>query len=312
MNVNNYPTICRLCCAESSNFVIVGNYVYGGTDNQKFYECPNCDIAFLYPPLTPEEEQYFYTKEYEKFMENRSGKTSDWGGPKSHITANESEVTRRLPYIEKEISNTDLQLLELGCSSGFMLFPLQERGLKVYGVEPSGLFKAYVQSRSIQVYDSIDQFEMESGVSGELDLITHYFLLEHVRDPLQFLKQCLRQLKPNGKIFFEVPSRDDPLVSIYNIPDFHKFYWSVAHNWYFNHASLTYLLDQLKCSYVLIPEQRYDLSNHMWWGAMGQPGGMGKFSASFTNELDEMYKQSMRDTGHCDTYFVWINKEGSN
>ena len=312
MTHHNLPKACRLCQTESSDFTIVGHYVYGGSDDQKFYECPNSAVAFLYPPLSPEQEAHFYEQEFAKFMEDRSGSLRGWEGLESHIAASRSEVTRRLPHIEQFINNTDMQVLDVGCSSGFMLFPLQAQGLRVYGVEPSKLFKPYIESQNIPVFDSIEQFEKDSGAYGQIDLLTHYFLLEHVRDPLTFLKKCLEQLKPTGKIFYEVPSRDDPLVSIYNIPAFHYFYWSVAHNWYFNYASLTYLLNQLNCSYELIPEQRYDLSNHMYWALEGKPGGMERFSQSFTKELDATYKKSMRETGHCDTYFAWINKGDSN
>jgi hypothetical protein len=109
-------------------------------------------------------------------------------------------------------------------------------------------------------------------------------------------------------MFFEVPSRYDPLITIYDIPAFHKFYWSVAHHWYFNRRSLEFLLDQLPCRYELIPEQRYDLSNHLWWALAGKPGGMGKYSAKFTQDLEAAYKESMRRTGHCDAFFVWLHK----
>ena len=69
-----------------------------------------------------------------------------------------------------------------------------------------------------------------------------------------------------------------------------------------------YLLDQLPCKYELIPEQRYDLSNHLWWAIQGKPGGMGKYSEEFTDELDKVYKESMKKTGHCDSFFVWLYK----
>ena len=302
------PQECRLCLAKHRDFQVVGDYVYGGRDDQKFYRCPDCDIAFLFPVPNEEEEARFYAQEFEKYMQGRAGEERDWGGPEAHIASNQDQVARRMPHLEVHLARPGLRLLELGCSSGFMLLPLQERGAEVMGVEPSGLFTSFVRSRSIPVYDSLDQFQQHSSSAGNLDLITHFFLLEHVRHPASFLKQCLDQLQPTGKMFFEVPSRDDPLITIYDIPEFQKFYWSVAHHWYFNLRSLTFLLDQLPCRYELIPEQRYDLSNHLWWAMNGKPGGMGKFSAHFTQELDEAYKASMRQTGHCDTFFVWLHK----
>lgn len=306
------PEACRLCQSDRGGFEIVGEFVYGGRMDQRFYRCGNCDVAFLFPPPPEEEEAKFYAGEFEKFMDRRAGNTRSWSGPEAHIASNQDQVLRRMPHLEKYMDRAGLRLLELGCSSGFMLLALQERGVEVLGVEPSGLFTSFVRSRNIPVFTSLEEFQQQSGAAGTLDLITHYFLLEHVRDPVLFLKQCLAQLKPTGKMFFEVPSRDDPLVSIYDIPAYHEFYWTVAHHWYFNRASLTFLLDQLDCEYELIPEQRYDLSNHFWWALTGKPGGMAKFSGQFTPELDDAYKESMRRTGHCDTFFVWLHREGDS
>ena len=304
----NGPERCRLCQESPDRFKVVGNYVYGGRAEQKFYECPNCDVAFLFPPPSKEEEARFYAQEFEKFMECRADSTRGWSGPEAHIASNQDQVLRRMPFLGKELTVPKLRVLEIGCSSGFMLIPLKEQGMEVIGVEPSGVFASFVHSRDIPIYASLDEFQQRSGVAGDLDLIMHFFLFEHIRHPISFLKQCLTLLKPTGKMFFEVPSRSDPLNTIYDILAFQKFYWSVAHHWYFNCKSLQFILNQLPCEYELIPEQRYDLSNHFWWALTGRPGGMGKFADKFTPELDAAYKESMRRTGHCDTFFVWVHK----
>jgi SAM-dependent methyltransferase len=303
------PETCRLCHTRPGRFEVVGDYVYGGRPEQKFYQCPNCDVAFLYPSSTEEEDARFYAGEFEKFMEDRSGGRAGWSGPQEHIRANQPQLARRMAVLNREVGESKLKILELGCSSGFMLFPLKERGMEVMGVEPSGGFLSFVRSRNIPVYTSLEEFKNQSGAAGDLDLVLHFFLFEHVREPFSFLQQCLEVLKPKGRMFFEVPSRDDPLITVYNVPAFHKFYWSVAHHWYFNRSSLEFVLGQLGCRYELIPEQRYDLSNHFWWALTGKPGGSGKFSSRFTPELEAAYKESMRRTGHCDTYFVWVYKD---
>lgn len=65
-------TECPLCHALSGNFAVVGERVYGGKPEQRFYECANCDVAFLYPRPTMEEEKVFYAKEFEQYMQGRS------------------------------------------------------------------------------------------------------------------------------------------------------------------------------------------------------------------------------------------------
>ena len=302
------PEVCPLCQARPDEFAVAGNHVYGGAVEQKFYECPDCDVAFLFPAMSDEEERRFYTMEFEKFMETRAGSDRGWRLPQVHVEANQDHVRRRVPFLEDELCCPGLRVLEIGCSSGFMLYALRERGAEVYGIEPSGVFSDFVRSQDVPVYESLDEFERQSDAAGHLDLIVHFFVFEHIRHPVLFLNQCLGLLKPRGRMFFEVPSRSDPLITIYDVPAFQQFYWSVAHHWYFNRNSLEFVLGKVGGDFELIPEQRYDLSNHFWWALEGKPGGLGKFSRQLTPALDAAYKQSMRITGHCDTFFVWLNK----
>ena len=107
---------------------------------------------------------------------------------------------------------------------------------------------------------------------------------------------------------FEIPNRSDPLITVYKIPAFDKFYWSVAHNYYFNQPSLEYVLGKVGVKFEILPEQRYDISNHMTWALEGKPGGQGKYSSLFTAELGKIYLESMMKTGHCDTLIAHLRK----
>lgn len=303
------PEECPLCREKIEEIKIVGDFVYGGTSDQKFYFCSHCDVAFLYPPLSKENEENFYAKEFEKFMEKRSGIDSDWSGPEAHIKSNHNQYKRRLHFFKDFISPRK-RVLEIGCSSGFMLLPLKEKGLEVVGIEPSMGFTGFLRKQGVLVYDSLEA--MSSGYEKKFDLVLHFFVLEHLRDPVEFLRNALDFVAPGGTMVFEVPSRSDPLISIYNIPAFHRFYWSVAHNYYFNRKSLEYVLRRVAedcgITFEIIPEQRYDLSNHITWALEGKPGGQGKYSSFFTPALERVYLESMIKTGHCDTFIARIHK----
>ena len=300
--------VCSLCKNRLDNPEIIGNYVYGGVPQQKFYRCSVCDVAFLYPQMGPKDEQRFYASEFEKFMEERStGANFDWSGPAAHIKSNEKQFLRRLPFF-KDLLMPGKRVLEIGCSSGFMLLPLKEKGYYVVGVEPSKGFTGFLKERGIPAYESLAKISRMQKKTA-FDLVLHFFVLEHVRDPVVFLKDALECVVKGGHMVFEVPNRNDPLLTIYNIEAFHKFYWSVAHNYYFNRPSLEYLVKQVAENFEIINEQRYDLSNHITWALTGKPGGQGKYSAYFTPELEAEYRQSMVKTGYCDTLFCRVKKE---
>jgi SAM-dependent methyltransferase len=301
------PEKCILCGRKSGDFKIEGDFVYGGSKTQKFYSCPECDVAFLYPGMSENQEKRFYAKEFERFMEKRSGDDFDWSGPEAHIKSNEKQYLRRLEFFSDLISSGK-SLLEIGCSSGFMLLPLKEKGMDVVGIESSAGFGNFLKGRGVAVFDSLDALRKSRSKDKKFDLVMHFFVMEHVRQPLVFLKEALELVAKDGKMIFEVPNRADPLISIYNIPAFQKFYWSVAHHYYFNRRSLEYVLKPLGVKYEIFNEQRYDISNHMTWALEGRPGGQGRFSAFFTPELKKAYMDSMLKTGYCDTLVVRVHK----
>jgi SAM-dependent methyltransferase len=300
------PKKCTLCEKKLKNPLVVSNNIYGDKKKSKaFYHCTYCDVRFMYPRLTLFQEKYFYKKEFESFMNKRSGKLSGWLSAKKHVANNKETFQRRYKYLNKHIFKKNLSILEIGCSSGFMLYPLRKKGHHCTGVEPSGFFTNFLDKNKIVNFDSIEELNKKNL---KFDLIIHFFVLEHITEPLIFLKKLLTLLKKNGKIIFEVPNVADPLHSIYRIKEFEKFYWSIAHPWYFSYQSLKFLLDKLNYKFEIKFDQRYDLSNHLNWLLEGKPGGMKKYSHLFGKNLEKKYKDKMLKTKRCDTLIGIIKK----
>jgi len=303
--MSNKPT-CRFCGCTPEKQSVKGEYVYGAPEGHHFWQCDECQMVYLYPLMTPEQEKEFYIKEFEKFMGDRAGKDMDWSGPEQHIQSSERERIRRESWLPlKDIVGK--RVLEIGCSSGFLLTPLREKhGVEVVGIEPSGVFSEFVKQKGITIYDELSSFK----AAGEepVDLAIHYYVLEHIRDPEIFLKDILLHVKPGGQMIFEVPCVTDPLIELYDIPAFDKFYWSFAHHWYFSRKTLAMLLDRVDMPYEIFPEQRYDLSNHMVWMMTGRPGGMGRFSHVFGEKTNSSYKEDLKKSWICDTLVAKVNR----
>lgn len=302
------PESCQLCGAGAERQCVVTSHVFGSDAGRScaFFHCEACDVRYQYPGLTPEEEARFYASEFEGFMASRAGSNGGWLKAENHIAANEPTRQRRMKYLAPHMGARD-RVLEVGCSSGFMLFPLAETGHACVGIEPSGVFSEFVRNRGLTIFDSLSHMH-DVTPDAQFDIIIHFFVLEHIANPIGFLKEQLALLKPGGKIIFEIPNAADPLYSIYNIPAFERFYWSLAHPWYFSEDSMHYLLEQLGHPYTILREQRYDLSNHMVWARDGKPGGMGRFTEALSSELEELYKQSLIRAGKCDTLVGIISK----
>lgn len=304
------PERCPLCLAGREEQSVVTSHVYGDVNlpTRAFFVCQSCDVRYQYPALNPADEERFYAAEFEGFMAGRAGKDGGWLRAEEHVTTNEKTRQRRMRYLGPYLTGS-LSVLEVGCSSGFMLYPLASAGHHCVGIEPSGLFGEFVKNRGLAIYSSLNELQ-RSLPTAEFDIILHFFVLEHISDPLMFLKTQLALLKPGGRIFFEIPNVADPLHSVYDIPEFERFYWSLAHPWYFSENSIEFLLTQLGEDYEIFLDQRYDLSNHITWARDGKPGGMGRFTHILGEEFEQKYKENLIRIGKCDTLVGMVRKKG--
>lgn len=297
---------CRFCGAEAARQTIKGAFVYGGSPDQHFWRCASCDVIYLFPPMDVSDEERFYRSEFEKFMDSRSGTDTDWSGPDQHFRANQREVKRRMPFLEPYLRPNG-KALEVGCSSGFMLSALRDRGMHVTGIDPSGVFVDYVKAKGIPVVPTLAEFAA-TAPPGAVDLILHYYVFEHVREPVEFIKTCMALLSDDGQMVFEVPCASEPLIELYAVEAFERFYWSIAHHWYFTKDSLARVLEASGYRFELFAEQRYDLSNHITWMRDGKPGGLGRYSAIFGDALDQSYKNRLKEQWLCDTLVAVVRR----
>jgi SAM-dependent methyltransferase len=92
------------------------------------------------------------------------------------------------------------KILEIGCGNGFVLERIYHLGYKnVFGVEPS---RDAVNKAGSKIQKKVKVSMLKSGLfpRNSFDFIFFFQTFDHVPNPNQFLKECLRLLKPNGYI----------------------------------------------------------------------------------------------------------------
>jgi hypothetical protein len=119
-------------------------------------------------------------------MAGRAGEKGGWNKAEDHILSNENTRLRRMKYINPHLTK-NIDILEVGCSSGFMLWPLQKLGHQCSGVEPSGLFSDFVRINGIDVYNSIDDI---TRMNIQYDLILNVFELGVLGSVQNFFIAC--------------------------------------------------------------------------------------------------------------------------
>jgi SAM-dependent methyltransferase len=294
------PAACPLCGASAQQQSVVVSRVYGDETGRAVFCCGDCDVRYLYPGLNRVEEERLYADEFESFMKSRSAVDAGWDGPQQHITANEGQRQRRMHHLAGLIGPNS-RILEIGCGSGFMLYPLAAGGHQCTAIEPSGVFSDYVRGRGIPCYGSLEELCSKGDPKGGFDLVLHYYVMEHLADPVAFLRTQLGLLKPGGRIVFEVPNANDALTTLYRIPAYERFIWVVSHRWYFSEKSLAAAIAMAGGRGEVLLDQRYDLSNHLIWARDGRPGGMGRFTDVLGQELEDRYRHALIRAGMGDT-----------
>ena len=294
------PKNCPMCGTGADRQDVQTAHVYGGKPGQAFFHCADCEIVYQFPFLTPEEEAEFYALEYETFMSERSANKASWESCDAHVEAETPQVERRKKYLDSALPQKG-RILEVGCSSGCMLYPLSERGYECVGIEPSKVFNEYVRSRDIPCFESLEALAADPLGGDGFDVIIHFFVLEHVGHPIEFINAQLPLLNKGGKLIIEVPNTADALSTVYDIPEFERFFWSAHHPWYYSEIAFRIFLDRFDREYEIILDQRYDLSNHMVWARDRKPGGTGRFTGILGEELEALYKKGLIQAGKCDT-----------
>ena len=108
------------------------------------------------------------------------------------------------PLLKYENLLTKQNALDIGCSNGFFLDELLKRGYQnLYGCEPSTEAK---EMASEKIRDNIFTGFFEDKVYEDnfFNLICCFQTLDHLSNPLDFLKTCYKKLKTNGAVYIIV------------------------------------------------------------------------------------------------------------
>lgn len=104
-------------------------------------------------------------------------------------------------YIEKPG-----KVIDIGSNDGTLLSFFNNAGFEVLGIEPSRPAYERAKSRSIPTINDFfgDKAADEALTSlGKVDIITGTNVITHVNDPISFLRNCKKLLKPRGSIVLE-------------------------------------------------------------------------------------------------------------
>ena len=152
-------------------------------------------------------------------VEQFSKLAGDWWDPHGASAMLHKLNPVRLKYIRDQIDRhwlvdehgrTPLEgksALDVGCGAGLLAEPLARLGAKVTGIDATPEVIAVARHHAAAMGLEVDYRVGDvQQLEGQFDLVTCLEVIEHVADPVAFVKALAQQLAPGGLLILSTPN----------------------------------------------------------------------------------------------------------
>lgn len=250
---------CPLCGALSNK--VLAHQLRRGNGMVRY--CPTCNHGYLVQEQVVDAKEYYGELYRQQYSHNAEA-----------AATNAREIYRvykdyqhdRLHHIGPHLT-AGSRLLEVGASSGQFLVHVKDKVAEVNAIELDKACCAFLGSE-LGIEAEAEFLEKSRFADQTYDVVCAFQVIEHVEQPAEFLKTLRQATKKEGTLFIEAPNLHDPLLSVWGVPTYQKFFYHSAHLHYFTEASLRKVAqdagfrpDQIEISFT----QDYNLLNHLHW-----------------------------------------------
>ena len=292
--VVDFPT-CAVCGTDSWLTVYEGpirDGAFGATREARVCRCETCGVDRVAEQACLPIESY-ETVAYRNLLKQDHDA--------AHHNAAHDELARFTLDTLWPISLRGKTVADLGCGGGALLDHVRGLASKIVAIDPSEPFAPSLKSRGYAWFPSASAAAKD--YAGRVDIVLSTQVIEHVDDPLAFLRGVADLLTPDGVAVVSTPNRRDILTEL--LPDiFPPFFYRTQHRWAFDAASLGYAatraglqVDQLRHVH------RYGLANTMHWLKESCPRGRTPM-APLDGAIDRHWQAWLESTGRADNLYL--------
>jgi 2-polyprenyl-3-methyl-5-hydroxy-6-metoxy-1,4-benzoquinol methylase len=161
-------------------------------------KCESCGHKFLDVNFSNEEVEKLYTKFYPR-------STFDINGYRPH-----KEQNGLFPWLQGVKSSAyswvpkSVKILDIGCGYGESLGYHKNRGCEVYGVEADQNVKEIAEKYEFNLH--IGVFSSDIFQKEFFDYITMDQVVEHLKDPIDIIKQVSKVIRKDGYLILSTPN----------------------------------------------------------------------------------------------------------
>ena len=196
--------------------------------------------------------------------------------------------------IDEFIDDSDFNknVLEIGCSIGYFLKLVQDKGANPYGIELNVVRVKYVNEHlNIPCHDDLEVYEKQGKKFKKIFL---FYVLEYIPNPIAYFERLIGLLDEGGEIILVSPNLDDFLKDGWQNKSFGKFFYDEHAINYFTVKSMRRFAEKLSASsFVVSSHQGYSIVNHVSWYLTNAPRTTGIVGGDkFLKDINELLKTS--------------------
>jgi SAM-dependent methyltransferase len=175
--------------------------------------CDACGLGAAHPmPSQAELDAYYAAGSYDVGNPALADATSRWERLPRRADAQARLVT--------QVRERPGSWLDIGAGYGLLLEAARSRGVeRVAAIEATPARRRSLEERGMEVFEDLAQ----AHGAGPFDVVSFSHVLEHVADPVAFVREAATVLGPDGIVLCEVPNamawsgaHDDPHVTFFS------------------------------------------------------------------------------------------------
>ncbi len=194
--------------------------------------CKNCGLIRTDPYFTDTTLSKFYDNEYRPLYVGMDTYSYDFFLDQINLGR---DIYR---FVDEFMGKKIATVYEIGCGAGGILKYFQERKCEVYGSDLGNEYLKYGKKQGLKlVHGSAEELKK----FGKADLVILNHVIEHFKNPVEYLKKIRALIKPGGMLYVGAPG-------IKIIPELYKydllFYLQNAHAYHYTLNTLSFVLGQ--------------------------------------------------------------------
>ncbi len=267
--MNTDTTNCRLCKSENAKLIAeikekpereINIGIPKNKYLRKIYQCQKCQVYFNFTDAINEN---LYEGEYNNinYGDELFKKYSKIRNLPEEKSDNKQRVLRVIEHARQSgIKPEESKVLDIGSGLCVFLGEMISHGFKGYCIDPDKVAIRHA-IENVKVSQGYHKSFRDFQTKEKFEIISFNKVLEHVTNPISFIKKASTMLNEEGFIYIELPDAENALK---NGSIFEREEFFIDHRFIFNTKSLSFMIDKagMKCGkieHIHDPSDKYTI-----------------------------------------------------